>query len=95
MEAQEFVRECTMGGPGLDGYAYNADTYCIPCGEAIAREIAAKVAPTLTGTDDPLFSDSETCPQPIFFGEHPDRAVHCGECGEYLYGTDESEEIDA
>jgi len=91
MDIQEFVTENLKGGPGLDGYAYNADVYCVDCGEEITREIAAKVAPTLTGTDDPLFSDSETVPQPIFFGES-DSAQHCGKCGEYLYGEDEEEE---
>lgn len=91
MKASELIREGTLGGPGLDGYAYNADVYCVDCGERIYREIAAKVAPTLAGTDDPLFSDSETVPQPVFFGES-DCAQHCGQCGEYLYGPQDDEE---
>lgn len=89
MNVNEFVYECALGGPGLDGYAYQADVYCIACGKAIVRDIAATVAPTLSGTDDVLFQDSETCPQPIFFGESPDCAQHCAECDEYLYGEDD------
>jgi len=89
MDAKEFVRECTLGGPGLDGYAYNASVYCVDCGEDIVRSIAPTVAPKLSGSDDPMFSDSETCPQPIFFGESPDCAQHCDDCGAYLYGENE------
>jgi ribosomal protein S27E len=74
-----------MGGPGLDGYAYHASVYCVDCGREIVEDIAADVAPKLSGTDDPLFSDSETLPQPIFFGES-DTAQHCDKCGAYLYG---------
>lgn len=85
MTKSEFVRLCTLGGPGLDGYAYRAAVYCDNCGEAIVREIAATVAPQLSDTSDPLFSDSETCPQPIFFGES-DCPEHCDHCGAYLYG---------
>jgi hypothetical protein len=85
MTKTEFIREGTLGGPGLDGYAYCADVYCVDCGEKIYTEIAKAVAPTLADTDDPLFSDSETCPQPIFFGES-DSPQHCSDCGEYLYG---------
>lgn len=92
MRRREFIRACTMGGPGLNGYAYNADTYCEDCGEKIAREIAGKVAHKLTSTDDILFRDSETCPQPIFFGESPDGEQNCGDCGAYMYGEDPEEE---
>ena len=74
----------------VDGYAYRAETYCRECGEKIYRRIAAVVAPKLAGTGDPLFSDSETCPQPIFFGES-DYACHCGDCGEYMYGQDQDD----
>ena len=88
MDRQEFIDEYGKGGPGLDGYAFRADVYCIDCGEKIIEEIADEIAPKLTGTDDPMFSDSETCPQPIFFGES-DYAQHCGDCGEYLYGENE------
>ena len=87
MKADTLIRKGTMGGPGLDGYVYCSEVYCVPCGEAIYREVATKVAPTLTGTEDVLFSDSETVPQPIFFGES-DYPQHCEKCGEYLYGEE-------
>jgi hypothetical protein len=32
------LADALLGGPGLDGYAFNADVYCVPCGQAIARE---------------------------------------------------------
>jgi hypothetical protein len=92
MTPAELIEEGTLGGPGLDGYTYCADVYCIACGEAIYETIAAEIAPKLSGIGDPLFSDSETVPQPIFFGES-DSAQYCGDCGEYLYG--EGEECDA
>lgn len=92
MSRAAFIRAALAdGSPGFDGYTYRADIYCPVCGEAIIREIAPDVAPTLSGDDDCLFRDSETVPQPIFFGES-DTARHCGECGEYLYGTQETEE---
>lgn len=90
MTKAEFVRESCLGGPGHDGYAYDADVYCVDCGQAIIRDIACVVAPTLTGTDDPSFADSGTVPQPIFLGES-DTAQYCGECGEHLYGDDPDE----
>lgn len=85
MDRQEFIRECTMGGPGLDGYAYRADTYCENCTLTILQEI------TVVEPSSPLFSDSEAVPQPIFFGE-AEQSTHCGNCGEYLYGEDEEEQ---
>lgn len=92
MNASEFKSESKMGGPGHDGYAYCADVYCVDCGCKIIDSIAAKIAPTLTDAGDLLFSDSETCPQPIFFGES-ECAQHCAECGEYMYGDCSEEEI--
>lgn len=83
METQEFVKQCTMGGPGLDGYTYRAAMYCIDCGREIVQEIATTIAPTIKDTCDPLFSDSETCPQPIFFGES-EVEEHCDNCGQEL-----------
>lgn len=72
-----------LGGPGLDGYTYHADTYCVACGQAIIRSLPEKEY------DDVAACDSDEMPQPIFFGEHPDRAVHCAECGDYMYGGDD------
>ena len=74
-------RDMLLGGPGLDGYAYRADVYCIPCGQAIVQAGPEEIPA-------PMDRDSDTTPQPIFFGE-ADSAQHCGECGEYLYGPEE------
>ena len=79
------LREALLGGPGLDGYAYSADTYCVSCGQAATETVYATHP---DGIPYPEAQDSETVPQPIFFGE-ADRAVHCAECNEYLYGSDD------
>lgn len=71
-------RDAMMGGPGLNGYAYRADVYCVPCGRGIIEAGPDEIS----GAD---FLDSEVTPQPIFFGES-DTAQHCGSCGAYLYG---------
>lgn len=81
------LRDALMGGPGLDGYAYQADVYCIGDGRAIIRRIFAQT-PEVDGL---TFRDSEEIPQPIFFGES-DCAEHCAECGGYLYGEQEDGE---
>jgi hypothetical protein len=83
------IDESTLGGPGLDGYAYEANTYCEECAIDIMKELYAKgKAPK--STEDPAFTDSGDWPQPIFFGES-DRSVDCAICGEHLYGEDESD----
>ncbi len=81
------LSELLLGGPGHDGYAYNADVYCVDCGQDIIRECY----PAIKGDEDAQ-SDTESCPQPIFFGESPDCAQHCANCGEYLYGTQGEED---
>jgi hypothetical protein len=85
MKVRDFIGLTTLGGPGLDGYAYNADVYCTDCAEKIIEEIADDLAPLVSGVDDPLFNDSDKVPQPIFFGDS-EMSQHCIECGEYLYG---------
>ena len=90
MKPADFMRENTLGGPGLDGYAYRADVYCVACGEAITRAIASSMAPRINGIDDPTFQDSEQVPQPIFFGES-DSAERCAGCEAFLYGEEEEE----
>lgn len=90
MKTNKFIRACLLGGPGLDGYAYKADVYCMICTQTIVEKISKEIAPKLTDTDDPLFSDSEVVPQPIFFGES-DCAQHCAECEQYLYGEQNDE----
>lgn len=72
-------QEALLGGPGLDGYAYCADVYCVPCG----REIIQKVPQAVFSDSRAL--DSDHLPQPIFFGD-ADHEQHCAECGYYLYG---------
>jgi hypothetical protein len=78
-------QDMLLGGPGLDGYAYKAACYCVPCGRA------AILALPQEEYDDVLARDSDTVPQPIFFGES-DGPVHCDECGEHLYGEELVEE---
>jgi hypothetical protein len=77
------LRKLLLGGPGLDGYVYMGEAYCPRCGQNIVRDLHAKGE--LPATLDEC-ADSERCPCPIFFGD-TDRAVHCGNCGEYMYGT--------
>ena len=70
--------EMLLGGPGLEGYAYRAEVFCVTCGQAMIAE----------GPDEvqaPFDKDSDTTPQPIFFGES-DSAEYCGHCSDYLYG---------
>ena len=85
------LRDALLGGPGLDGYMFNADVYCVPCGRAITREVFREKYPN--GIEWPLAQDSNTVPQPIFFGES-DSPEHCGECGAYLYGPEEESDDD-
>lgn len=74
------LAEALLGGPGLDGYVYNATVYCVDCGKDIIKQVFADVPPT-----DFESGDSDVLPQPVFFGES-DTAQHCDDCGEYLYG---------
>lgn len=76
-------RDMLLSGPGLDGYAYLAAVYCVPCGHALIEALPRD------HYSDAEAHDSECVPVPIFFGE-ADSAQHCDDCGEYLYGgTDE------
>ena len=75
-------RDLLLGGPGLDGYAFNAAVYCVPCGQALIRALPCGAYDSLDARD------SEVVPVPIFFGES-DCAEHCDDCGEYLYGDTE------
>jgi len=81
--------ELLLSGPGHDGYAYNADTYCVACGQDIITDLY----------DDGQYKDEDSGdtnihPQPIFFGESPDYEQSCSECGIYLYGEDSEEETE-
>ena len=92
MTPEEFVEECLKGGPGLSGYAYQADIYCEDCIRNVIMEelFEMKIHKSIKSTDDCEFSNSEVVPQPIFFGES-DHKQHCCVCGEYLYGGNEDE----
>lgn len=68
-----------LGGPGLDGYAYQASVYCIDCGQDIICGLPDR------DYDELEAGDTERVPVPIFFGEH-EITQHCDNCGEYLYG---------
>lgn len=72
-------RDLKLGGPGLDGYAYNVAMYCIDCGHDIIDKLPQKTFTYLEA------SDTEQVPVPSFFGES-DQTQHCDDCGEYLYG---------
>lgn len=80
------IKDALMGGPGLNGYTYRADTYCVPCGREIICSLFAPPRVINGEISDLAFTDSDALPQPIFFGES-DFAQHCGSCGIYLYGT--------
>jgi hypothetical protein len=58
------LSELLLGGPGHDGYIYNADVYCVDCGQDIIRDQHAKGE-----YKDGDSGDSDDHPQPIFFGE--------------------------
>lgn len=75
-----------LGGPGLNGYAYKADVYCEDC----AGNIIDDLAKVHFNADDAPPEDTDTFPQPIFFGES-DIKMSCAECGEYLYGPETSD----
>lgn len=79
------LHEALMGGPGLDGYVFEADVYCVECGQQLVRDVLEPLGGVI---EFPDAGDSDTLPQPIFFGES-DTAQHCGECSEYLYGGDD------
>lgn len=80
------LKDALLGGPGLDGYAYNADVLCVDCGHAAIEAVFdARRAMGQHELTDLEAGDSEVIPVPIFFGES-DTAQHCGECGSYLYG---------
>ena len=84
-EQCRLYNEATVGGPGLDGYAYQADTYCPQCGMELCWRLAE--AGELAEPDSPEFSDSDHQPQPIFFGES-DHPTFCALCEEHLYGEE-------
>lgn len=75
--------ELSKSSPGLDGYAFQSDVYCLDCAASQLENLAGD----FPMTDLDLAMDSEKVPTPIFFGE-ADHAVHCADCGLYLYGTD-------
>lgn len=77
------LEQMLLGGPGLDGYAFNADIYCVDCGQGIIREVME--TEYREGIPYPDAGDSETIPLPVFFGES-DSAQHCRHCAKYLYG---------
>lgn len=73
------LREALLSGPGLDGYAWDSDTFCVPCGRTIIVE---------SFQEDGENVQDRLLPYPIFFGEH-EIAQHCANCGAYLYGSEE------
>jgi len=86
---EQFIFNASLGGPGLDGYAYNADTYCIECG----KQIIVDLVTAWEKLPDEIPVDTDEFPQPIFFGES-DIEQYCADCGEYLYGENKLGEED-
>lgn len=80
-------REATLGGPGLDGYAYRAALYCTTCAREIMRALLENY-PDYTLMQLVRDGNSDEFPVPVFFGES-DHAEHCDKCGMYLYGRDD------
>jgi hypothetical protein len=71
MEKQEFIKQATMGGPGLCAYAYHTAYLCIECGQKITKIVAKAISDSEFPIEetDLRFSDSDHLPQPVFFGE--------------------------
>lgn len=67
-----------------EAYAFQAELYCPLCASHLVRGLQRPAE------DDPRLYDSDTWPQPIFFGES-DFSQHCAACGSYLYGGQEPE----
>ena len=87
---QALYAELAKGGPGHDGYAFDADVFCVDCGRAILHNqcMSGELDAYLDTPDDIMLRDTDTTPQPIFFGES-DTAQYCSDCGTYLYGPEE------
>jgi len=74
--------DALKGGPGLAGYAYDADILCVECGREKLVQVYKQFP---NGIYWPFACDSETIPQPIWFGES-DYAQYCSSCAVYVYG---------
>jgi len=93
MNRATFLRECLIGGPGLNGYVYQGSHFCADCASDIAHEIPNEVVAKIESVEDCAFQDSETVPQPIFFGE-ADLPIRCETCDEFLYGPDDWDAVE-
>lgn len=49
-----------LGGPGLDGYAYQAAIYCVDCGRAIIEELDLSTLDDLTVQGIRVITESHT-----------------------------------
>jgi hypothetical protein len=87
----DFMEQWCLGGPGHDGYAFDADVFCVPCGKAIMRKIAAETPENVPDPSVDPHPDTDDWPAPIFFGES-DCTQHCARCGDYLYGPEQDGE---
>lgn len=87
---ERLASELTLGGPGLDAYAFQATLYCVDCGRQIIRNQCATgdLDAYLDNPEDIMLRHSETTPQPVFFGES-DGPEYCDNCSCYLYGPEE------
>jgi hypothetical protein len=76
------LTEALKGGPGLRAYVYDAELYCVECGQDHLRRLFKRFP---NGILAPFASDSDLLPQPVFFGEH-EEPQYCDKCAVYLYG---------
>ena len=83
MTKEEFLEEAFKGGPGLSGYVYDAEVYCVDCAKKIMQELVN----AWEHLPDELPTDSEEFPVPVFFGES-ESPEYCADCQEFLYGDD-------
>lgn len=69
--------------PGITGYAYQATTWCVPCGKKIARARVRewRALGRLDAITHEDLCDSEQFPCPIVF-EPTDYCDQCGAIGE-------------
>ena len=69
------LKDLILGGSDLDGYTYQADTWCVECGREIIKVSLLEVLMNLAECDTVL--------QPIFFGEAV-TSQYCADCGERI-----------
>ena len=76
------LKDLILGGPpGLNGYTYQADTWCVECGREIIKALVT--AGSLMNLAEREIQDTDTIPQPIVFGEAA-TSQYCANCGTFI-----------